>query len=128
MFKITGLYAAISALWLILLMFNVIRLRYKHKVGLLDQGNMELIKAIRIHGNATEQLPIALILLAIAEAATASAMFLHFCGVLMVTGRILHSIGLTKTHGISFGRTFGTMTNITVILILAGFNIYKFVS
>ena len=48
---ITGLYAGLLAILLVVLSFNVIRFRLKHRVGTGHGDVSELDKAIRIHGN-----------------------------------------------------------------------------
>ncbi|WP_274620662.1 MAPEG family protein [Colwellia maritima] len=60
---ITAFYASLLTLLYIGLSFNVIRLRFKLKVGVGDGGQEQLTKAIRIHGNFSEYMPLALILL-----------------------------------------------------------------
>ena len=61
---VTALYASLLALVFLGLSFNIIRLRRLLRVGVGDGGEKELSKAIRIHGNFSEYMPLALILLA----------------------------------------------------------------
>ena len=86
----------------------------------------DLAKAIRVHGNFAEYVPIALILLASYELNGASAMMLHVLGAALVVGRVLHVIGLTKTIGLSVQRQVGMLSTFFVILILAIENIRLF--
>jgi len=124
--SLTGFYASLLGLLYIGLAINIILLRKKFKVGINDCGNKDLAKAIRVHGNFAEYVPIALILLASYELNGASAMMLHVLGAALVVGRVLHVIGLTKTIGLSVQRQVGMLSTFFVILILAIENIRLF--
>ncbi|WNC69887.1 MAPEG family protein [Thalassotalea nanhaiensis] len=120
---LTGFYGGILAILYIALTFKVIGLRKKHSVGIGDGENSELAKAIRIHGNFSEYVPIALILFAAFELNGGSAQMLHLLGGLLVTARFLHAIGLGKSTGTSWQRFSGTVATFIVLLILAVCNI-----
>ena len=60
---VSALYAVLGALLLIKFSFDVVRLRTLYRVSYGDGGFSELQSAIRIHGNAVEYIPAALILL-----------------------------------------------------------------
>ena len=64
---ITALYAGVCAFVLLALAARVIRLRWALKVGIGDGGERTLNRAIRVHGNAAEYVPIALVLMLVAE-------------------------------------------------------------
>lgn len=125
--SITGFYASLLGFLYIGLAINIIRLRKKFKVGINDGGNKDLAKAIRIHGNFAEYVPVALILLACYELNNASVIMLHALGAALLAGRALHVIGLSKTIGISMQRQVGMLATFFVILILAIENIRMFV-
>ncbi len=124
--SLTGFYASLLGLLYIGLAINIILLRKKFKVGINDGGNKDLAKAIRVHGNFAEYVPITLILLASYELNGASAMMLHVLGAALVVGRVLHVIGLTKTIGLSIQRQVGMLSTFFVILVLAIENIRLF--
>jgi len=86
----TALYAGLMGLWMLYLGFAVIRLRRRHDVSTGDGGVKPLELAIRAHGNACEYIPIALILMALAESMGAPNWVLHVLGGMLVTGRFLH--------------------------------------
>lgn len=117
---ITGLYAGLSTFLIILLTFNVIRNRMIAHVGLGDGGNETLRVAIRIHGNAVEYLPLALLLMAIVEMENGIAGgWLHVLGILLIVGRILHIQGLMQNPGTSMGRRLGIVLTMFVLLVLS---------
>jgi len=124
---ITAFYASLLALLFIALSFNVIRLRFKLKVGVGDGGEKSLTKAIRIHGNFAEYMPLALLLLAGYELSGADSLWLHIFGSVLFIGRMLHAIGLSKSIGTSIPRFLGTITMFIVMLILAIINICAFI-
>ena len=123
----TAFYASLLTLLYIGLSINIIRLRFKLKVGLGDGGKEPLIKAIRIHGNFSEYMPLALILLAGFELSGASSFWVHLFGAVLFLGRILHAMGLSRSVGTSMPRVLGTLSMFTVLVILAIANVYTFV-
>ena len=126
--SITGLYASLLGLLFVGLAINIIRMRLQFKVGIGDGGNKALGKAIRVHGNFAEYIPIALLMLAAYEINGANPMWLHGLGALLFIGRVLHAIGLSKTTGTSKQRQIGTLSVFLVIIILAIENIRLFIS
>ena len=62
-FHVTVLYAGINGLIILVLALNVVRLRRNTRVGLGDGGNDDMLRACRMHANATEYVPIVLILM-----------------------------------------------------------------
>lgn len=124
---ITAFYASLLTLLYIGLSINIIRLRFKLKVGLGDGGKEPLIKAIRIHGNFSEYMPLALILLVGFELSGADSFWVHLFGAVLFVGRVLHAIGLTQSVGTSKSRAFGMLSMFLVLILLAIANIYAFI-
>ena len=87
---VTALYAGLMGLWLLGLGFEVMRRRRRHDVSIGDGGVRELELAMRAHGNACEYVPIALIVLALAEGMGAPGWVLHLSGLMLVAGRLIH--------------------------------------
>lgn len=91
----SALYGAILAILTILLAANVSRHRgrvdalYGHKD---DEG---LEAAIRAHANATEYIPIGLLLLLIAELGGANTTSMHGLGGSLLIGRVASAHGIT---------------------------------
>ena len=116
--KIIALYAGLAALLLLVLKVNVIRLRWRHRVGLGDGNEPELQRAIRMHGNFVEHAPTALILILLVEMAGYAGWIVHLLGASLVFGRVAHAWGLAGTDGPSLGRTVGV--SLTFLVLLAG--------
>lgn len=91
---ISSIYAALSALLIVWLSFGVIKLRRAKQVKLGDGNEPELQAAIRAQGNATEYIPISLILLVLLELSKAPVALIHVSGCLIIAGRILHAKAL----------------------------------
>ena len=60
---ITLLYAGLCTLLVVFLAVRVAMWRFRHKIGIGDGGDRELLKRVRAHANAIENMPLALILL-----------------------------------------------------------------
>lgn len=114
-------YAAAMAVMYVLLAGLVIRQRVKCRVGLGDGQQPALVKAVRIHGNFAEYVPLLLILLLILEIQGAAIWQLHLIGGLTIIGRISHAIGLSKTSGTSAPRMIGMMCTFIALLSAAAF-------
>lgn len=122
---VTALWTALIALWILLLMLRVVRLRWTRRVGIGDGGDKDLAKAIRVHGNAIETMPIALLLLLVTELAGAAPWLLHVCGSALLASRVLHATGLTRTAGASAGRMLGSILWATVVVVLSAMTIAR---
>lgn len=115
----TAIYTGLLALILLFLALRVVLLRRKFKVGIGTNQNKELARAIRVHANALEYVPIALLMLAVAEINGIHLYFVNASGIALVVARILHAYGLSRSAGVSFGRFYGTLLTWIVILVLS---------
>lgn len=120
---ITAVYAGLLALWFLFLSYRVILLRRSALIGIGSGDNRDLARRIRVHGNFAEYVPIALLLMLLAELSTALVWPLHAAGVALVAGRLCHAYGLGRSAGSSWGRVAGTALTHLSILLLAGINI-----
>ncbi len=118
---ITGLYASLAALLIVKLSLNVITLRRKHQIRLGDGGVEELQTAIRIQANATEYIPITLLLILLLEMMNVSYWLIHLAGITLLAGRLIHVFGLKNHDGKK--RVLGMQITIFLIIALAVLNI-----
>lgn len=124
MATITALYAGLCALLIIALAFRVVKFRRSQKVGLGSGGQHFADVLIRTHANAIEYVPIALLLMLMAELNGLGAFWLHIFGSVLVLARLMHAIGLTAGKGgYHLGRFWGTALSWLVIIALALINI-----
>ena len=114
---VTAIYVGINAIILMALGAMVTARRAKLKIDYGDGGNELLIKAIRAHGNATEYVPTALILLAVLELLVAPLWLLHALGIALTVGRLAHAQGMYQSLGVSPGRFVGATLTWLVLLV-----------
>ena len=114
---VTALYAGLLALWFVVLAVRVVDQRRRHKVGFGDGGKPPLQRAIRGHGNFSEYVPLALLLLAILEISRFPSYVLHGLGATLLVARLLHGYALSFTRHFPFGRIVGAALTFAVIAI-----------
>ena len=120
---ITALYAGLLGILMLILAFRVVAVRRVTAIGLGDGGDALLLSRIRIHGNAAEYVPLALILMLILELNGGSARWLHVLGIALLVGRVAHVQGLSQSTGTSAGRFVGNVLTWSVIMAAAIANI-----
>ena len=91
--KMTALYIALNAAIMVALAANVIRMRYLTRTRSGDAGNPGMMRAVRAHGNNTEYVPIALILLLLTHNLGGGLPLIHAIGLPLTVGRVLHATG-----------------------------------
>ncbi|WP_421242488.1 MAPEG family protein [Aeromonas enteropelogenes] len=109
MIHITLLYAGLLGLLFLLLSFWVVKRRAQFKVMIGEGEAPELLAAIRTHGNFAEYVPLTLLLMALCELAGAGALWLHLGGGMLLSGRVLHAIGMQIPKAPNLPRLFGTL-------------------
>ena len=117
--RITGLYAAIAALLVLLLAARVSLARRTARVGFGDGGNTRLARRIRVHANAVEYLPLALLLLLLLELNQTQPLLLHVFGCVLIIARLVHAIGLSTATGLGLARGAGFALTLLVIAVMA---------
>ena len=122
---ITALYAAILALIVVALAINVTVHRAKLKVPLGDGGNPIMLRMIRLHGNAVEYLPLALVLMLIYESNGGWHWALHAAGIALIAARALQSWNIWSTERAGFGRISGQSLTWLTVIALALLNLAK---
>ena len=124
--EITGLYGGCLGLLLVVLSIRVVRMRDRFKTGIGSGGEPELARAIRVHGNFVEYVPLSLILLATLEIQGAAVWVLHFFGAALLLGRVLHAWGLSSSEGRTPGRFLGTLLTWLSLAGLSVANLIRF--
>jgi len=105
---ITATVAALIGLLAVLLAARVIVFRVRFKVNAGDGGHAPLAQAIRAHANLVEHAPLALIVLAFAEASVPAWRWLiMILGVVLLIARLASAWGLSHSLGGSTGRQAG---------------------
>lgn len=122
-FEITAVYAALLGIIWAALNIPISVYRSKSKIALGHQDDAILLARIRREGNFIETVPLALILLALAEAGGLGAMWLHISGGVLLAARIAHPLGIAGglTNPLRMFGALGTKISmlISIIAILA---------
>jgi uncharacterized protein len=116
---IVPVYAAIFGLMLVYLSFRVIKQRRSVMVSLGDGDDPTLRKAIAVHSNFSQYVPLALLLITFVELGHASAYIVHALCASLLIGRIAHAYGLSQANQIMKLRRLGMALTFTVIVIAA---------
>lgn len=124
-YPVTTLYAALLGLLLLALSLLVVRVRRRERVGIGHGNHPALESAMRVQGNFTEYVPIALILLLLVESHAPGAGWLHVLGGMLLVGRLLHAWGLARSPGKSVGRFWGTGLTWLMILLSALISLWQ---
>lgn len=117
--RITGIYAAITALLIVILAVRVTLRRRAVGIGIGNGGDAVLARRIRVHANAAEYVPLALLLLLILELNQTQPILLHVFGCVLIAGRLLHAYGLSSSPGLTPGRGIGMVLTWLVIGVMA---------
>lgn len=113
---ITLVYAGLLGIFLIVLGGYVVRTRIRERISIGDNGNPAMLAAIRVHANAAENIPVAVLLLMLLELNGGSALALHAYGVALLAGRLLHAFGLSRKKSVNRWRQLGmVLTWLTII-------------
>ena len=122
--SIVPFYAALLAGFFIFLSMRVVRIRRQEKIGVGDGNNVRLRRAIRVHGNFAEYVPLALILAAFVEMQQYATIIVHALCWILIVGRLIHAYGVSREKEDYRFRVAGMVLTFTTIavsaLLLAG--------
>ena len=116
---ITPIYAALLTLLYFVLSWRVIGYRRAHLISLGDNGDKALRKRMRAQANFIEYVPLALILMLLAEGRGAPPLALHALGLALLAGRGLHAYGFSSTPQKIILRQIGMVLTFAVLLLAA---------
>ena len=114
---VSSLYAVVLALIGVVLTVRVILGRVRTGVQAGDGGDAALGQAIRAHANFTEQVPIALLVLVLLDAAGMNGTVVHALGVVLVVARLISAWGLSRSLGATPQRQAGA--GLTALVVTA---------
>lgn len=120
---ITPVYAGLVALMFVVLSFRVISSRRQAKVALGDGGNAMLTRRLRVHGNFAEYAPLAIVLMALAEFQGKPDWLIHSLGIALLTGRLVHALGVSREPEDFRLRVTGMVLTLSVLITGAVTNI-----
>ena len=126
--SITAAYAAVLGLIILALGINVTRHRIKLKVSLGDGGNPEMLRMFRLHGNAVEYVPLALVLMLAYEINGGWHLALHVIGIALIAARLIQTAGMWSTNMPGLGRRMGQALTWSSLAALALLNLWAVAS
>ncbi|WP_282610249.1 MAPEG family protein [Pelagibius sp. Alg239-R121] len=104
--SITPLFAGLLIVVQVFMTAFVGLYRVKSGIEFLDGGNVTMTRRMRAHGNFTETVPIALLVMVLAELLGAPAVLLWAGGAVLLIGRLMHAYTIVK-YGTAVGRAIG---------------------
>jgi uncharacterized membrane protein YecN with MAPEG domain len=124
MLAVTPIYAGLLAFLYLFLTASVIRQRRRQGISLGDGGDAGFLRKLRAHGNFAEYVPLALLLMALAELAGAGAATLHAVGALLLAGRLVHGWCFLFTARNLAARVAGMAMTLAAIAIGGGASLW----
>ena len=116
----TTLYLGLFGLLMLILKLNVGRVRASKRINLGDGNDESMQRAIRVQGNAIEDVPVVLLGLVGLGLLEAPVLLIHGIGATFLVARVLHAVGLGGMPGLGVGRLIGTFLSLIAILVTAG--------
>ncbi len=95
---ITPLYAALIALIFVVLSVRTLLLRRRLGIAIGTGEDQKLTRAMRVHSNFAEYVPLALILFYFLEVETDADLWIHVLCVSLIIGRLLHAYGVSQVE------------------------------
>ena len=123
--QIVPLYAGLLALVFVGLSALVIRQRGRAKVAIGAGGDALLERAMRVHANFAEYVPLAVVLLALMELQRAPAWLLHGLGLVLLLGRVAHAYGVSQEKENFRFRVSGMMATFATLVTAALYLIWR---
>ena len=115
MMHTTALYGALLGLLFVALSVRALRMRRNLRITVGDGGNPAMLRAMRVHANFAEYVPLALLLMAFAEVRGADGLLMHGFGIALLVGRLAHAYGVSRVAEDFRFRVFGMTMTLTVI-------------
>ena len=116
---ITAIYAALLTPLFILLSLRVIAARRVAQSAIGDGNSKLLLRRMRVQANFAEYVPLALLLMALAESMHGPGWLLHALGLGLLAARVVHAYGVSQEDENFRFRIFGVGLTFTVLSVAA---------
>ncbi len=113
---ITAFYAGFLGLMLVALSWRIMAMRARLEVMVGDGGEKNLNIAVRMQGNFTEYVPMALLLIAFNEIIARPSWIIHALCIVLVAARLAHVHGMSRKNALGAGRRIGALMTFGVVL------------
>lgn len=121
---VASLYAAVLALMFVALSIRTLRLRRRLGIAIGDAGDPAMLRAMRVHSNFAEDVPLGLLLIYFVEVAAAHTVLAHVFGLCLLIGRVSHAFGVSQVRENYAYRVFGMAMTLTSLGACALFLLY----
>lgn len=112
---VTPLYAGLLGLLFLALSIRTIGVRRRLRIAVGDGGNEEMLRAMRVHANFAEYVPLAVVLLFLLETQGAPLVLVHALCAALVIGRLVHAYGVSRVRENLRFRVFGMALTFTAL-------------
>ena len=109
-------YAALFALFFVVLSVRTLRLRHQLRIAVGDKGDERMLRAMRVHSNFAEYVPITLLLLLMVEMQGGSATMIHGYCIALLAGRMAHAYGVSQVKENFRFRVFGMALTLAILV------------
>ena len=124
--QVPSLYAALLTFLFVALSIRTLKLRGRLKIGLGDAGNDQMLRAMRVHANFAEYVPLGLVLLFLTHSQGAHVLFLHGLGSCLLIGRLSHALGVSQVKEDYRFRVVGMALTFVALLSSSAFLLFSF--
>ena len=121
-------YSALLTLVFVVLSIRTLRLRRRLRIAIGDGGDISMLRAIRAHGNFAEYAPFGLLLIFACESSGASRILVHALGLILLVGRLIHAIGVSKAAETFGFRVAGMALTFSCYLVAAAYLLWRAVA
>jgi uncharacterized membrane protein YecN with MAPEG domain len=123
---ITSFYASLLALFFVGLSVRTLLIRRKLRVAVGDAGNVQLLRASRVHANFAEYVPLSILLLGLCEAQGIATAVLHVAFASLVVARVAHAYGVSQVQEPFGFRVFGVAVTLSLLILSSAFLLVAF--
>ncbi len=116
---IVALYASLLALLFVVLSVRVIRVRRSRRIAIGDAGDTALMRAIGVHSNFAQYVPLCLFMVYLVEIRLGGAWLVHGLGVALLLARVSHAWGVSQAQEDLRFRVFGMVMTFAVLVVSA---------
>lgn len=117
--QILPFYAAILTLLYVVLSIRTLRLRRTLRIAIGDAGNERMLRAMRVHSNFAEYVPLGLIMIYLVETLGAQPLLVHGLCLCLLGGRAAHAFGVSRLKEDYRFRVAGMALTFTTLIVSA---------
>ena len=122
---VTALYAASLGILFSLISLRTLRLRRRLGIRLGDAGHPVMLRAMRVHANFAEYVPLCLGLMCLAEVQAAPIWLIHAMGLALTLARLAHAHGVNQQQEKIAFRVVGISLTLSNLLTASSYLIFN---